>query len=124
MAAIRAFCETGTCLPYRVVSSDNARRIYDWHSYQSNHQKLQRKFSLQKNGNWVTAAGIQGPKSAFLIDNRDGKGEVLTGSLFNAPEHYSGFWIIETSSEEEARKLALAGSRACNRRVELRPFIQ
>lgn len=80
--------------------------------------------SLQKNGNWVTAAGIQGPKGAFLIDNRDGKREVLTGSLFNAPEHYSGFWIIETKSEEEARNLALAGSRACNRRVELRPYIQ
>ena len=80
--------------------------------------------SLQKNGNWVTAAGIQGPKSAFLIDNRDGKGEVLARSLFNAPEHYSGFWIIETKSEEEARKLALVGSRACNRKVELRPYIQ
>jgi hypothetical protein len=50
--------------------------------------------------------------------------EVLSGSLFSAPEYYSGFWIIETKSEEEAGKLALAGSRACNRRVELRPYIQ
>jgi hypothetical protein len=80
--------------------------------------------SLKKDGNWVTAAGIQGSKSAVLIDNRDGKEEVLSGSLFSAPEYYSGFWIIETKSEEEARKLALAGSRACNRRVELRPYIQ
>ena len=45
-------------------------------------------------------------------------------SLFNEPEFYSGFWVIEVSDQETARELALAGSRACNRRVELRPFLR
>jgi len=79
---------------------------------------------LQSNGNWITAAGIRGPESATLIDNRYGKNEVSASSLFIAPEHYSGFWIIEAKDEGEAEELALAGSKACNRKVELRPYIQ
>jgi hypothetical protein len=47
-----------------------------------------------------------------------------SGSLFNGPEHYSGFWLIEADSEAEANQLAMEGSFACNRKVELRPYIQ
>lgn len=80
--------------------------------------------NLRANGNWVTAAGIVGPNRATLIDNRDGKGDVREASLFDSPEYYIGFWLIEAGSAEEARQLALAGSQACNRKVELRPYIQ
>jgi len=79
---------------------------------------------LRSGGNWITAAGIQDPSTACVIDNRDDKNLIDEGSLFSAPEHYSGFWIISASSDEEARALALEGSKACNRRVELRPYIQ
>lgn len=79
--------------------------------------------SLQKNGNWVMAAGIAGPESALVVDNRDERGSRLSGSLFNHPEHYSGFWIIEAPSREVAEELASKGSLACNRKVELRPFL-
>lgn len=78
---------------------------------------------LQSQGNWITAAGIAGPARAILIDNRNGKEEILERSLFDTPEHYSGFWLIEASSEEGARMLALEGSLACNRKVELRPYL-
>jgi len=78
---------------------------------------------LQREGHWVTAAGIAGPVRALLIDNRNSKQEVREGSLFNAPEYYSGFWLIEASTDEQARDLALAGSLACNRKVELRPYL-
>ena len=78
---------------------------------------------LQANGNWITAAGIKEGSAATLIDNRNHKNEVKSGSLFNEPEHYSGFWLINADSEEEAKQLALEGSWACNRRVELRPYI-
>lgn len=79
---------------------------------------------LQKNGHWITAAGIQSGAHATVIDNRGGKGEITSGSLFNAPEFYSGFWIIEAESAEQGLQLAQEGSLACNRKVELRPYIR
>lgn len=79
---------------------------------------------LQSNGHWITAAGIQPGAQATVIDNRDNKGEVKPGSLFDAPEFYSGFWIIEAESAEEGLQLAKEGSRACNRKVELRTYIR
>ena len=79
---------------------------------------------LRNGGHWVTAAGIVEPNRATLIDNRAGKNEIEKGSLFDSPEYYSGFWLIEAETEEEAKQLALAGSLACNRRVELRPYIR
>ncbi len=79
---------------------------------------------LQANGNWVTAAGIAEPGDATLIDNRNGAGKSQPGSLFDGSEHYSGFWIIKDVSPQEAHALALEGSMACNRRVELRPYLR
>ncbi len=35
----------------------------------------------------------------------------------------SGFWIIQADSLEQAKSLAAEGSKACNRKVELRPFL-
>ena len=82
---------------------------------------------LRVNGYWVMAAGIGEPKTATLIDNRDDRGEVSNVSLFDGHpshnEHYSGFWIIDTPSHEVALALAAQGSKACNRKVELRPFL-
>lgn len=78
---------------------------------------------LQREGHWITAAGIAGPARSLLIDNRSGKQEVREGSLFDAPEYYSGFWLIEANDEAKAKELALAGSLACNRKVELRPYL-
>ena len=77
---------------------------------------------LRQNGNWVLAAGIQDPSKSKLIDNREDNSNLTDGSIFKDIEFYSGFWIIEAADQETAEKLALAGSRACNRKVELRPF--
>ncbi|MFN5058953.1 MAG: YciI family protein [Chloroflexota bacterium] len=78
---------------------------------------------LRADGYWVMAAGIGRPASATLVDNRRNKGSVISTSLFTTPEHYSGFWIVNVPSAEVAFQLALAGSNACNRKVELRPFL-
>ena len=43
--------------------------------------------------------------------------------LFSAEEHFSGFWLVEAPDLETARNLALEGSNACNRKVELRPLL-
>ena len=78
---------------------------------------------LTANNHLILAAGIAEPNRATLIDNRAGAGIEAHGSLFTAPEHYSGFWIINAESEEQAKAFAREGSTACNRRVELRPFL-
>lgn len=79
---------------------------------------------LRSKGHWITAAGIQSGANATLIDNRNNKGEVKAGSLFHASEHFSGFWLIEAESEDQAKELAMEGSHCCNRKVELRPYIR
>lgn len=78
--------------------------------------------SLVSGGHFILAAGISAPAKAFLIDNRQ-ELEVTTGSLFNTESFYSGFWIISAESIEQAKQLAAEGSKACNRKVELRPFL-
>lgn len=78
---------------------------------------------LRDNGHWVLAAGLEKPQNAQLIDNRNDEGSLKSGSLFNTDDFYSGLWVIEAESLEVASELASAGSKACNRRVELRPFL-
>lgn len=78
---------------------------------------------LQSNGHWITAAGIGAPTTAKVIDNRLDTALVNPGSLFSTAEFYSGFWLIQVDSEAKAEELALAGSKACNRRVESRPYL-
>lgn len=78
---------------------------------------------LKGNGNWIYAAGIASPSKAQVIDNRSDADLVIAGTLFGDSEHYSGFWLIETDSDAAAMVLAKAGSKACNRKVELRPFL-
>jgi hypothetical protein len=78
---------------------------------------------LQKQGYWITAAGIHHGQNATVIDNRGGAHVVTAGSLYDQAEHYSGFWLIEAPSKEIALELAAQGSKACNRKVELRPYL-
>lgn len=78
---------------------------------------------LQANGHWITAAGINHGEAATVLDNRGGAGVMHPGSLYNEKEHYSGFWVIEAADKAEALSLAAEGSKACNRKVELRPYL-
>jgi hypothetical protein len=79
---------------------------------------------LQGLGYWILAAGIESKNSTFLIDNRNGSNELKNETLFKSIENYSGFWIIDVPNIETAKQLALEGSKACNRKVELRPFLR
>ena len=69
------------------------------------------------------AAGIAEPSHATLIDNRNDRAQSLPGSINDGPVHYSGLWIISAPTSEIAHALATEGSKACNRRVELRPLL-
>ena len=44
-------------------------------------------------------------------------------SLSNAPWARSGVWIIKAPDLDVALKLATEGSKACNRKIEVRPFL-
>jgi hypothetical protein len=78
--------------------------------------------SLRANNQFIFAWGLQAPESATVIDNRSGANTETGKPLFDAKEHYSGLWLIEADSPEIAKNLAYEASKACNRKVELRPL--
>ena len=77
---------------------------------------------LQAEGHWVFAGGLASPNTATVIDNRGGEAMVTDGPFLESKEYLAGFWIIEAPDLDVALKLATEGSRACNRKIELRPF--
>jgi len=77
---------------------------------------------LRANGQWIFAWGMSAPENGNVIDNRNGAGIETGKPLFDAKENFSGFWLIEVESADVAKELAFAGSKACNRKVELRPL--
>ena len=76
--------------------------------------------SLQNNGHWIMACGIEDPSSSVVFDNRASAGLISQGPLHDTDEFMAGFWLIQADDIATARKLAAEGSRACNRKVELR----
>jgi len=78
---------------------------------------------LQAEGHWVFAGGLASPSTATVIDNRSGEALFTDGPFLESKEYLAGFWIIEASDLDVALKLATEGSKACNRKVEVRPFL-
>ena len=79
---------------------------------------------LQAEGHWVFAGGLASPSTATVIDNRGGGEAMFTdGPFLESKEYLAGFWIIEAPDLDVALKLAAEGSKACNRKVEVRPFL-
>ena len=78
---------------------------------------------LQAEGRWVFAGGLGAPTSATVIDNRGEEPIFTDGPFVESKEHLAGFWIIEAADLDVALKLATAGSKACNRKIEVRPFL-
>ena len=78
---------------------------------------------LMAEGHWVFAGGLGSPSSATVIDNRGGEAMFTDGPFLESKEYIVGFWIIEAPDLDVALKLAAEGSRACNRKVEVRPFL-
>ena len=78
---------------------------------------------LIADGHWVFAGGLGGPDSATVIDNRGGEAMVTDGPFLESKEYLVGFWIMEADDLDVALRLAAEGSKACNRKVEVRPFL-
>jgi hypothetical protein len=78
---------------------------------------------LEADGHWVFAGGLASPSTATVIDNRGGETVFTDGPFLESKEYLGGFWIIDAIDLDVALKLAAEGSKACNRRVEVRPFL-
>jgi hypothetical protein len=78
---------------------------------------------LQAEGHWVFAGGLAAPSSATVIDNRGGEALFTDGPFVESKEYLAGFWVIRAPDLDVALKLAADRSKACNRKVEVRPFL-
>ena len=74
-------------------------------------------------GHWVFAAGLGAPDTATVIDNRGAEAVFTDGPFVESKEYLAGFWVFEAPDLDVALKLAAAGSKACNRKVEVRPLL-
>ena len=78
---------------------------------------------LQAEGHWVFAGGLGSPVTATVVDSRGGEAVFTDGPFVESKEYLAGFWIMEAPDLDVALKLAAEGSKACNRKVEVRPFL-
>jgi hypothetical protein len=78
---------------------------------------------LQADGHWVFAGGLASPNTATVIDNRGEEALVTDGPFLESKEYLAGFWVFEAPDLDVALKLAAEGSKACNRKVEVRPVL-
>jgi hypothetical protein len=78
---------------------------------------------LQSEGHWVFAGGLAAPGSATVVDNRGEEAMFTDGPFLESKEYLVGFWIMEAPDLDVALKLAAEGSKACNRKLEVRPFL-
>jgi hypothetical protein len=77
---------------------------------------------LVAEGHWVFAGGLAAPSSATVIDNRGEEAMFSDGPFVESKEYLAGFWVMEAADLDVVLKLAAEGSKACNRKVEVRPF--
>jgi hypothetical protein len=78
---------------------------------------------LKAEGHWVFAGGLGSPSTATVIDNRGEEPMFTDGPFLESKEYLVGFWIIEAADLDVALKLAAGGSKACNRKIEVRPIL-
>jgi hypothetical protein len=77
---------------------------------------------LIADGHWVFAGGLAAPGTATVIDNRSEEPIFTDGPFVESKEYLAGLWIWEATDLDMALKLATEASKACNRRIEVRPF--
>jgi hypothetical protein len=78
---------------------------------------------LRAQGHWVFAGGLASPDTATVIDNRNGAATFTDGPYVETKEHLAGFWVLEAPDRDVALALGAEGSKHCNRKIEVRPFL-
>ncbi len=77
---------------------------------------------LQAAGHFVYANGLASATSATVVDGQVDPPVVTDGPYLESKEYLGGFWIIEATDLDQALALAAEGSKACQGKVEVRPF--
>ncbi|MEU4192272.1 YciI family protein [Kribbella sp. NPDC026611] len=77
---------------------------------------------LIADGYWVFAGGLADTDAATVIDNRGDRPVLTDGPYLESKEYLAGVWVWEAPTLEVALKLATEASKACDRKIEVRPF--
>jgi len=77
---------------------------------------------LKDDGYWVFAGGLEALDASTVVDARSGETAITDGPFAETKEFLAGFWVIEAADLDVALELAAGGSRACHRKIEVRPF--
>lgn len=77
---------------------------------------------LRAEGAWVFAGGLHPIESATTVDGRGAEPIVTDGPFSESKEWLGGFWVIEAADLDAALVWATEGSKACDSKVEVRPF--
>ena len=78
---------------------------------------------LHGGGHWVFAGGLAAPDTSTVIDGRGEEPVFTDGPFIESKEHMAGLWVIEAPDLDVALALMADGSKACNRRLEVRPML-
>ena len=73
-------------------------------------------------GAWVFAGGLQPIETTTTVDNTGAETVITDGPYVESKEWTGGFWVIEAPDLDAALRWAAEGSKACQGRVEVRPF--
>jgi hypothetical protein len=77
---------------------------------------------LKAEGAWVFAGGLAPIESTTTVDGRPEEAIITDGPFAESKEWIGGFWVIEAPDLDAALAWAKEGSKACDGRVEVRPF--
>ena len=78
--------------------------------------------TLRESGSWVFAGGLHPSTTATVVDGTGTDVVMTDGPFSEAKEQLGGFWVVEVADLDAALELAARGSKACQGRVEVRPF--
>ena len=78
---------------------------------------------LQADGHWVFAGGLADPSASTVVDNRGSEPMITDGPFLETKEYFAGFWIMEAPDLDVMLRLATEASKACNRKLEVRPLL-
>jgi hypothetical protein len=77
---------------------------------------------LQAEGAWVFAGGLMNHDATTTVDATGDQPVFTDGPYAETKEYLGGFWIIDAADLDAALEWAKAGSKACQGKVEVRPF--
>jgi hypothetical protein len=80
--------------------------------------------SLQKAGVLLALDGLFPPSTGARVSYSDGKATVTDGPFLDAKEVIGGYWIIQTSSREEAIEWARRAPMSNNEIIEVRRIFE